>query len=113
MSIFGIKNGILCQQVNCQNAIGAGLSGEIIRHFPIVKENYHKSFEDKQRGDLYGKYNIIKVDDDLYIANLYTQFFMEMLQKQEKFIQMNKNYLMLYQKLHLKILIKKYISPKK
>lgn len=75
MSIFGIENGILCQQVNCQNVIGAGLSGEIIKHFPVVKENYHKSFEGKQKGDLYGKYNVIKVDDNFYIANLYTQFF--------------------------------------
>lgn len=72
--IFGIEKGILCQQVNCQNAIGAGLSGAIADKYPVVNEKYHEAFTKASKEVLFGKAQLIQVEDELYIANLFTQF---------------------------------------
>lgn len=73
-TLFGIEEGILCQQVNCQNAMGAGLAKAIYEQYPKVKENYHYLFTKYSAEDLYGKKVVIPVSDTLSVANLYTQF---------------------------------------
>ena len=72
--MFGVFNGILVQQVNCKNEMGAGLAKAIYEQCPQVKEDYHNSFKDKSPEDLFGTYRLIDTDSDLKIANLYTQF---------------------------------------
>ncbi len=72
--IFGIDKGILCQQVNCQNAYGAGLSGAISDKYPVVEEKYHEAFEKSSKEELFGRIQLIKVEPDIYVANLFTQF---------------------------------------
>lgn len=69
--LFGIKEGIICQQVNCKNAMGAGLAKAIYEKYPIVKTSYHKSFEKNLK--LFGKYQVIPLTDTLSVANIYSQ----------------------------------------
>lgn len=74
MDLFGLTEGILVQQVNCKNKMGAGLAKAIYEQYPQVKEDYHKSFDSKTAEELFGTYRLIELSDKLKIANLYTQF---------------------------------------
>lgn len=74
MELFGITKGILVQQVNCQNQMYAGLAKAIYEQCPKVKEDYTKSFEQQTGKQLFGTYRLIDVDDNLKVANLYTQY---------------------------------------
>lgn len=74
MELFGITKGILVQQVNCQNQMYAGLAKAIYEQYPQVKEDYTKSFEERTGKQLYGTYRLIDIDDNLKVANLYTQY---------------------------------------
>lgn len=78
MSLFGIENGIICQQVNCQNVMGAGIAKAIADAYPIVKREYNRRCSmyatQKERTEaLYGHYQLVKVDDGLYVANIFSQ----------------------------------------
>ena len=73
-SLFGITRGVICQQVNCQAVMGAGLAKAIMDKYPIVYENYKDSFRRHKREELFGKVSLVKLSEDLYVANLYTQF---------------------------------------
>ena len=72
--LFGIKSGILCQQVNCQNKMGAGLAKAIMEQYPAVAREYHKAFLQYSKEELFGKVQIVPVEKSLYVANLFTQF---------------------------------------
>ena len=72
--LFGVQEGIVCQQVNCRNKMGAGLAKVIYEQFPIVKREYHKSFDDSGASELYGKYRIVPVTEGLSVANIYSQY---------------------------------------
>ena len=72
--MFGVVKGILVQQVNCRNEMGAGLAKAIYEQCPQVKEDYHNSFKDKSAEELFGTYRLIDTGSGLKIANLYTQF---------------------------------------
>lgn len=73
-SLFGISRGIICQQVNCQNRMGSGLAKAIMDKYPIVAESYHKTFHNHTKEELFGTYQIVKISDSLYVANIYSQF---------------------------------------
>lgn len=75
-SLFGINKGIICQQVNCQNVMGAGLAKAIMDQYPIVYETYCNSFQNETKDYLFlfGKVSIIPIGQDLYVANIYSQF---------------------------------------
>ena len=76
--LFGIDNGIICQQVNCCGVMGAGLAKAIMDKFPIVKqkfdEQYILSTTDKNKDynchyNQLGTYNLICLDNSsLYIS---------------------------------------------
>lgn len=72
--ILDIKKGIIIQQVNCQNAYGAGLSGAIAKKYPSVKQEYHKICNAWDKNYLFGKYQCVHVTDKLSIINLFSQF---------------------------------------
>lgn len=72
--LFGIKRGIICQQVNCRNAMGRGLSKAIMDKYPEVAEDYHKSFKKTNAKNLFGSFRLVKIDNELYVANIYSQF---------------------------------------
>lgn len=78
--LFGVTEGIICQQCNCRGAYGAGLSGAISDKFPEV----YKAFE--QFNNLYpnpdeqlGKHHIVVLEQErdgstkLGVANIFTQ----------------------------------------
>lgn len=46
VSLFGITEGIICQQVNCCGVMGAGLARAIMDQFPIVKESYDECYRE-------------------------------------------------------------------
>lgn len=46
ISLFGITEGIICQQVNCCGVMGAGLARAIMDKFPIVKESYDEHYRE-------------------------------------------------------------------
>ena len=81
--LFGITNGIICQQVNCMGAYGAGLSKAIADKYPIVFQRYKENTAPEL-----GSFEVIDVDfwvvnptihnpsgvETLSIANIYSQF---------------------------------------
>ena len=70
--LFGINEGILCQQVNCKGVMGAGLAKAIYEQFPIVKEEYIKNSK-INKGSLLGTYQLIDVSENLSVCNIYSQ----------------------------------------
>lgn len=80
IELFGITEGIICQQCNCQGRYGAGLSGVISNKFPIVLEQFKINFS-KNIGKQFGTYEIIPIAFNhiegeirtLSVANIYSQ----------------------------------------
>ena len=87
MGLFGVTNGIICQQVNCKGAYGAGLSWVIADKYPIVRSTYMKTYREYGDSKL-GSFDIIDVDsriveptihnpsgiETLSVANIYSQY---------------------------------------
>ena len=63
----------ICQQVNCQNAMGSGLALQIMTKYPIVKEKFHEMSSGEKPEDLLGQAQVVKVDKHLSIVNLFGQ----------------------------------------
>ena len=63
----------ICQQVNCQNAMGSGLALQIMQKYPIVKEKYHEMSNEEKPEVLLGQAQVIKVDKHLSVVNLFGQ----------------------------------------
>lgn len=83
-NLFGIEKGILCQQVNCCGAMGAGLAKAILERYPIVKTEFNKYYKSSTNSsnlchkchfNQLGTYQVIPVDENLYVANIYSQDF--------------------------------------
>ena len=74
-SLFGITKGILCQQCNCKGKYGAGISGAISSVYPEVYFSFKKDYEKYGKANtLFGTTTIVKCTDDLYVANIYSQY---------------------------------------
>lgn len=87
IELFGIKRGIICQQVNCMDKYGAGLSGVIAGKYPVVEYMYHaacSAFGKKSFGylDLIPLGNntsgetfmpLRTCPDALFVANIFSQ----------------------------------------
>lgn len=71
--LLTVTEGVIAHQVNCRNRIGGGVSGAIIRRYPAVAEDYHRSFREEKAEALFGSLRLIPVTDRLTVANLYTQ----------------------------------------
>lgn len=66
------KEDIICQQVNCQGAYGAGLAKQIADKYPDTKKEYVDFCNGKTSEKLLGEVLISKTDD-FYIAHLFGQ----------------------------------------
>lgn len=66
-NILNTRQGIICQQVNAQYVMGAGLALQIAQRWPAVKRRY---LEDRPG---LGKCQIVNVDTGLFVANLVGQ----------------------------------------
>ena len=64
----------ICHQVNCRNAMGAGIAATIVEKWPIVKERYKKAFENlKDWHSLLGKIQTVKIGQNRYVVNIFGQ----------------------------------------
>lgn len=63
------ENTIICHQVNCRAAMGAGLARQIRDKWPVVFEEYVKVCNSKKLGD----FQVVQVAPQLYVANLFGQ----------------------------------------
>lgn len=72
LDLFGVTDGIFCQQCNCKGAYGAGLSGAISKCFPEVELAFRRNYQDN-RGKQFGTYEVIQCTTTLFVANIYSQ----------------------------------------
>lgn len=63
------ENTIICHQVNCRAAMGAGLARQIRDKWPVVFDEYVKVCSPKKLGD----FQVVRVAPHLYVANLFGQ----------------------------------------
>lgn len=73
-NILDSKEDMICHQVNCQGVMGAGVSKALYSKWPIVKSEYI-SYCQKQKSSkkLLGKYNIVQVEPEKFVANIFGQ----------------------------------------
>lgn len=71
--ITTIKSGIILHQVNCQDAMGAGVARALFLKWPKVKTQYHLFNKNKQPEQLLGELDIFFVDKNIMVANSYSQ----------------------------------------
>jgi len=76
-NILNATEDVLCQQVNCQKVMGAGLAKQIRNKYPEVYPSYKRFCEgckDYNRRNLLGEIQTIIVSDGKVIANLFAQY---------------------------------------
>jgi len=69
-NITTVTTGIICQQVNCQGVMGAGLAKQIRAKFPPAYEEYMKAYKRKMLTLGNVIYAVISFKPPLYVANL-------------------------------------------
>ncbi|MBQ8188282.1 MAG: macro domain-containing protein [Lachnospiraceae bacterium] len=64
----------ICHQVNCQNAMGAGVAKALYEKWPLVKSEYHE-FCGKHHApvELLGAHQLVSVGDDKWVINIFGQ----------------------------------------
>lgn len=63
----------ICHQVNCQNAMGSGVARALYEKWPNVKSEYHSFCDSYEPNELLGKVQIVPVDGDQYVVNIFGQ----------------------------------------
>jgi len=72
--ITSITRGIIAHGCNCSGGFGSGVAGAIAWRFPEVKKAYHAhQATNTPRPDLLGTIQPVKITDELYVVNLFTQ----------------------------------------
>lgn len=71
--ILQAKENIIAHQTNCLGVMGSGLAKQIRAKYPNVFEQYRKFFINNKFTAL-GQCQIVKAEDDKYIANLFGQY---------------------------------------
>ena len=71
--ILQAKENIITHQVNCMGVMGGGIAKQIKDKFPNVFDQYRKFFVNNKFPAL-GKCQIVKAEDNKYIANLFGQY---------------------------------------
>jgi len=75
--ILDIAEGVICHQVNCFGVMGAGLAASIRREYPEVYDSYRKlcySYGDEDRFNLLGQIQIVPVEKNKWVVNLFGQY---------------------------------------
>lgn len=66
---------IICQQVNCQNVMGAGLAKAIYTKWPNVKSKYHICCHAApSHRSLLGQVQLVQIESNKFVANIFGQF---------------------------------------
>lgn len=77
--LLTFERGIIAHGCNCSNGFGSGVAKAIADKYPFVKESYHRNFNSpigvkELQPHLLGKIQLVTIyDDELYIANCFTQ----------------------------------------
>jgi len=72
--ILTVENGIICQQVNCQGAFGAGLAKQIRNKWPKVYEEYIIICKNNLPDfTLLGQYFVTDISLDLKVCSIFGQ----------------------------------------
>ena len=74
-NILEAKENVICHQVNVEGIMGGGLALQIAKLYPNV-ENEYKDWCQQNRYSykaLCGDYKLIKINDNQFIANCFTQ----------------------------------------
>lgn len=76
-NILEVKSGIICHQVNCIGAMGAGLALQIRNKWPVVFKNYKEEckLHAKDPTRLLGKVQDTFISENLVIANCFGQVY--------------------------------------
>ena len=76
-NILEVKSGIICHQVNCIGAMGAGLALQIKNKWPVVFKNYKEEckLHAKDPTRLLGKVQDTFISENLVIANCFGQVY--------------------------------------
>ena len=74
-SILDAREKYICHQVNCRNAMGSGLAKALYEKWPRVKTSYHAVASEftSSPQELLGKFQLVYVEDDQYVINVYGQ----------------------------------------
>jgi O-acetyl-ADP-ribose deacetylase (regulator of RNase III) len=74
--ITTVTSGIICSQVNCMGVMGSGVALAIKNKWPKVYDRYVKLHEiyKEQQWRLLGSFQKIRLDDNLFIINLFGQY---------------------------------------
>jgi len=73
-NILEVEKGIIAHGCNCLGAMG-GLAGSIATKWPIVKKDYVNLIkESKHSWELLGTAQHVKINDDLSVFNLFSQY---------------------------------------
>lgn len=70
---FENEANVLIQQVNCKAKMASGFAKQIRNKYSKVYDDYMKFCKGKSSSELLGKYNITKVGEDKYVANIFGQ----------------------------------------
>jgi len=70
--ILQASENIIAHQVNCMGVMGGGIAKQIREKYPNVFDQYRKFFVNNKFTAL-GKCQIVKTEDNKYIANLFGQ----------------------------------------
>lgn len=68
--ILSITSGVICHQVNCRGAFGAGVSGVLGRRYPAVETAYRAVVPSPA---LLGTYQFVPVTETLGVYNIFGQ----------------------------------------
>lgn len=71
--ITEVKSGIIVHQVNTLGIMGGGLALQIKNKFPKAFTEYIKFLDEKKRVKILGLINIVDINNDLSICNLFGQ----------------------------------------
>lgn len=71
--ITQITEGVIVHQVNCQGAIGAGLSGQLIAKYPQLETDYRNACKGKTPEELMGTMLQTIIDEKLSIVSVFAQ----------------------------------------
>lgn len=74
-NIVDSKETYICHQVNCKNAMGAGVARAIYTKWPTVKTQYHTfcNFHYKRGIDLLGKFQVVPIETHRFVINIFGQ----------------------------------------
>jgi hypothetical protein len=71
--LLSIQEGIICHQVNCIGVMDAGIAFQIKTKYPIVFTQY-KQYIDSRCKNILGSLQIVRVNKELSIANIFGQY---------------------------------------